>query len=264
MPLPAQRQPGVRRDVGHEHDRERKSQPGRTVAAGGTDQVDDDADPPLRGEAAGEQQQVERRVGATGKRLGKAFAEHAIGEDVHRRAQTVQRPPEPASRKAPQDHRQRGEADRVTDGEQLHRMNAPPGEPGREEAQDQVAAEHHRAHQQQVPRRAGAIVSAHLHQPRHRPQALDRHERPHAERAQRREPPEAPAREHRLHAGPLRGEAAAGPLRGGGCPARPPIPRAMANAKTDSATNTPRPVRDPQCELDRRASRPAPRRPPRT
>ena len=80
--------------------------------------------------------------------------------------------------------------------------------PRAEEAQQRVAQHDHRVHREQVVGRRRARVALDVHQPRHRPQALDRHERAHAEAADRRQPPEPRMHEHRAHAGELRRETA--------------------------------------------------------
>ena len=54
--------------------------------------IDDDADPPLRGEAAAEHDEIERGVGATRELDREAVVQHGEREHVDGRAEAIQAP----------------------------------------------------------------------------------------------------------------------------------------------------------------------------
>jgi hypothetical protein len=171
--------------------------------------VHDDADAPLRHEAAAEHDQVQRGVRAARELPGKALVQHGEAEHVDDRTESVQRPPRVAAGQAEHDRREHRCIERESSREHVPRMNPAPGERRREEGNRAVTRQHHDAQHEQMVRRACAVEAADLHEIGHRPQALYRHERAHSDARHGRDPPEARMREHPAHAGELCAEASA-------------------------------------------------------
>ena len=163
--------------------------------------VDDDADAPLRDEAAAEHHEVERRVRAAGQVAAEAFVQHREAEHVDRGAEAVQRPPQVAARES---------ADRMTRQRGEVRPRSPPrrgGARGRRAARAACRTSRARrspraiddAHRTAGDRAAAARVSPSTsisHGTAHRPWIAMNEPMPNA--AERRDPPEARMPEARV------------------------------------------------------------------
>ena len=187
---------------------------------------------------------------------GEAFVQHGEREHVDRGAEAVQRPPDDSCRAAAATiAASADEVEREARGEQVPRVDAAPREPRAEEAEREVAGEDRRR-----PSRAGgarrrrAIVALDLHQPRHRPQALDRHERAHARtRRAARSTRSADARTRCARPPTARARPAASRgLRRCRARATQIAERRRRASTTARTTNIVAPVRDAQRELERR------------
>ena len=100
-----------------------------------------------------------------------------------------------------QGEHQQGKAE--SGSEQHHRLDATPGQTGRQQANQDVGGQHGDAHAGHVVGGGCAAVAVHLHQPGNRPQALHGHEATGQRQAEGHETPEVCAAEHRLDAGEL-------------------------------------------------------------
>src|SRR6266496_1369276 len=150
---PAPREPEERQRVARQHDREGKPETARRVEPeSAARRVDDESDSPLGGETADEHQQVERRVCARRELAGEALVQHRVREYVRRGAEAIKRPPRLRARELAED---RGKSARIqckADAEQVLRSESATGKSCRKETDQEIACEHHDAHEEQMAR----------------------------------------------------------------------------------------------------------------
>jgi len=188
--------------------RGRARAPARTRSAGrlrvdahrGARGVDDEADAPLRREAADEHHQVGRGVRAGRELARKALVQHGEGEDVGRRAEAVERPPDEPARHVGDDQGQRERVERKARGEQVAGADAAAVELRREQPEEQV-----RRRASRRPSRAGGSPP-----PRDSPPTSSIHGTAHSPCTAMNDPMPKPA-SGAIHQKPRMGEHAASP-----------------------------------------------------